>query len=222
MAAESASDLYAILEVAPDASAGEIKKSYRRLARRWHPDAAEEADRELADERMKLVNSAWAILGDSRLRARYDEERRFVPETASRLADEYAAATTAVWRERRAAWDKVVDRYQAQVIQDRRDRVAQSRSRSMPAGVLVTVRAGAEHLERLREEWAERAKALRVEVKDVTNTFAKHPKPGKARLFVTGEVAAVRSFLDWLEVRLDEEPGHWFHGPKLSFFWPQI
>jgi len=64
-----ARDLYDVLGVARDASADDIKKAYRALAREHHPDV--NADPE-AEERFKEVAGAYEILSDPQKRARYD------------------------------------------------------------------------------------------------------------------------------------------------------
>jgi curved DNA-binding protein len=65
-------DYYSALGVTADAKADEIKKAYRRLARRYHPDVSKEAD---AERRMKEINEAYAVLGDVEKRAAYDQLR---------------------------------------------------------------------------------------------------------------------------------------------------
>lgn len=63
-------DYYRTLGVPRDATAEEIKKAFRRLARKYHPDVSKEAD---AEERMKELNEANAVLSDPEKRAAYDQ-----------------------------------------------------------------------------------------------------------------------------------------------------
>ena len=60
--------LYETLEVSQNASADEIKKSYRRLARKYHPDINKE---EGAEEKFKEINAAYEILSDANKRKKY-------------------------------------------------------------------------------------------------------------------------------------------------------
>ncbi len=63
-------DLYAILGVSKKASADEIKKQYRKLAQKYHPDL-NPGDR-AAEERFKSISAAYSILGDEAKRKDYD------------------------------------------------------------------------------------------------------------------------------------------------------
>eukprot|EP00325_Prymnesiales_sp_UTEX-LB-985_P004131 CAMPEP_0174705458 /NCGR_PEP_ID=MMETSP1094-20130205/8676_1 /TAXON_ID=156173 /ORGANISM="Chrysochromulina brevifilum, Strain UTEX LB 985" /LENGTH=315 /DNA_ID=CAMNT_0015903625 /DNA_START=42 /DNA_END=989 /DNA_ORIENTATION=- len=65
---------YAVLGVSSDASEEDIKRSYRRLALKLHPDKAtgDEEQRALAERRFKEVNEAYSLLSDPARRERYD------------------------------------------------------------------------------------------------------------------------------------------------------
>ncbi len=62
-------DYYKVLGVAPTASDDEIKKAFRRLARKHHPDISKAAD---ASARMQDINEAYEVLRDKEKRAAYD------------------------------------------------------------------------------------------------------------------------------------------------------
>jgi len=59
--ATTTSDLYEILGVARDASAEEIRRAYRKLARTYHPDLNKEPG---AEDRFKAVSEAYEVLSD--------------------------------------------------------------------------------------------------------------------------------------------------------------
>lgn len=63
-------DYYKIMGVSRDASAEEIKRAYRKLARKYHPDVSKEPD---AEARFKEINEAYEVLKDPKKRAAYDQ-----------------------------------------------------------------------------------------------------------------------------------------------------
>jgi molecular chaperone DnaJ len=73
-------DFYATLGVAKDASAKDITKAYRKLARQYHPDT--NPGDQTAEDRFKEISAAYEVLGDDTKRAEYDEVRRLGPAGA--------------------------------------------------------------------------------------------------------------------------------------------
>jgi molecular chaperone DnaJ len=69
---------YAILRVSQSANFQEIKKSYRKLAKKYHPDKNKSP---LAEETIKKINEAFEILSDRRKRKQYDLEGSNIYDT---------------------------------------------------------------------------------------------------------------------------------------------
>lgn len=67
-------DYYKILGVSEDADKADIKKAYRKLARKYHPDVSSEHD---AADRFKEVSEAWEVLGSDERRAEYDQLKKY-------------------------------------------------------------------------------------------------------------------------------------------------
>src|SRR5688500_1579596 len=68
-------DFYAVLGVSASASHDEIKKQYRKLAAKHHPD--KNPNDAKAAERFKEISEAYQVLGDETKREQYDDMRRF-------------------------------------------------------------------------------------------------------------------------------------------------
>lgn len=74
--ADNQQDLYAILGLNKNATDDEIKKAYKKLAKKYHPDLnrdKSEEDKKAAEAQMKKINVAYDILKDPDKRARYDQ-----------------------------------------------------------------------------------------------------------------------------------------------------
>src|SRR5688572_1660271 len=65
-------DYYEVLGVPRTAKPEEIKRAYRKLARKHHPDTHPAAERDKAGERFKEINEAYEVLSDPEKRSRYD------------------------------------------------------------------------------------------------------------------------------------------------------
>lgn len=77
-------DYYQILGVKPETPIEDIKRTYRKLARQFHPDVSKETN---AESRFKEINEAWQVLGDKEKRAQYDQMRTGGWQHAARQSD---------------------------------------------------------------------------------------------------------------------------------------
>jgi molecular chaperone DnaJ len=66
-------DYYEILGVAKDTSVADIKKAYRSLALKYHPDRVPEAEKKAAEEKFKEISEAYGVLADAQKRKTYDQ-----------------------------------------------------------------------------------------------------------------------------------------------------
>ncbi|KAJ2881707.1 DnaJ sub B member 6 [Coemansia aciculifera] len=79
---------YELLGIAPSATADDVKKAYRKQSLKWHPDK-NPGQREVAEEKFKLLAEAYSVLSDVEMRERYDKygedglKRGFQPPSAS-------------------------------------------------------------------------------------------------------------------------------------------
>ncbi len=73
MAASTKRDYYEILGVKKSSSLDEIKKAYREMALRFHPDRVPHEQKKEAEEKFKEISEAYAVLSDSQKRALYDQ-----------------------------------------------------------------------------------------------------------------------------------------------------
>ncbi|MBI5506249.1 MAG: J domain-containing protein [Deltaproteobacteria bacterium] len=65
-------DYYSVLGVARDASADDVKKAYRKLALKWHPDRHTADKRDEAERQFKRIAEAYEVISDPEKRSRYD------------------------------------------------------------------------------------------------------------------------------------------------------
>src|SRR4030065_2245585 len=65
-------DYYQLLGVSRDAAPDQLKKAYRKLAQKYHPDKAK-GDKKQAEEKFKQISEAYAVLSDPEKRREYDE-----------------------------------------------------------------------------------------------------------------------------------------------------
>ena len=85
-------DYYKALGVSKDAPADEIKKSYRKLARQFHPDANKGDS--ASEERFKEISEAYDVLSDPKRRKEYDDARSLFGSGAGRFRATGGAGAT--------------------------------------------------------------------------------------------------------------------------------
>ncbi|KAJ2851536.1 DnaJ sub B member 6 [Coemansia brasiliensis] len=99
-------EYYELLGIHPGASSDELKKAYRKLSLRWHPDKNPN-NREEAEEKFKQLAEAYSVLSDSETRQRYDRygkdglKRNFQPgssHAASTASGEFHGAQSFTFR----------------------------------------------------------------------------------------------------------------------------
>jgi len=94
-------DYYSVLDVPRNASLAQIKRSYRHLARLYHPDL----NQQIHDDRIKQLNEAYDVLSDTAKRAAYDilllEEmrHRLILEAIRRQQERMRSEAKMTWTE---------------------------------------------------------------------------------------------------------------------------
>lgn len=72
-------DYYKVLEIPKEARETDIKKAYRRLSKKYHPDA--NPGNVQAEKRFMEISEAYSVLGDKEKRQVYDRQRETVPQS---------------------------------------------------------------------------------------------------------------------------------------------
>ncbi|NEP54366.1 MAG: DnaJ domain-containing protein, partial [Moorea sp. SIO3C2] len=81
MAATDFKDYYAVLGVSKSASSDEMKRAYRKLARKYHPDL--NPGDKVAEAKFKDVNEAYEVLSDKDKRQKYDQFGQYWKQAGS-------------------------------------------------------------------------------------------------------------------------------------------
>jgi len=95
-------DYYSTLDVQKDSSDAEIKKAYRKLALKWHPDKNPD-NKEEAERKFKEISEAYEVLSDEKKRRIYDQYGKEGltrnRESGNRRGEDYGFASTFVFRD---------------------------------------------------------------------------------------------------------------------------
>lgn len=95
---------YQVLEISKTATQAEIKRAYRRLAKKFHPDSRTEA---ASHEQISLINTAYEVIGDPSRRRVYDQQLQGMnpvsPETSAQTRARRTADMQEVYRQQRQA-----------------------------------------------------------------------------------------------------------------------
>jgi hypothetical protein len=94
---------YEVLDVDPKASASQIKKAYRRLARKYHPDLNPQRPR-TSEDRFKRLQHAYDILSDPISRQQYDEALSYSSSTATEDHLQYEDVSPNWYYEEESNW----------------------------------------------------------------------------------------------------------------------
>ncbi|MEI6290457.1 MAG: SUMF1/EgtB/PvdO family nonheme iron enzyme [Chloroflexota bacterium] len=180
-------DYYQVLEVSPNAAPAQIKEQYRLLVQAWHPDKfASESSRTRAEEKLKLINEAYAVLKDERRRMLFDHERYQASIAAAVTVD------TAQDESRRQAARTAVEKGVAQTRGQAEEKIHQQRMDTL------------ENARRL--EWLKRSSALNLQLSEgVLLSFVRVP---------AGEFLMGSDSVTDLQARPDEKPQHRVHLPE--------
>ena len=88
---------YKLLNVPTNANEKEIKKAYRNLAKKYHPDMYQ-GDKSVAEEKMQLINEAYDTLSDTALRKEYDKKIGLYKEPEIKTSANSSYNTTSSYR----------------------------------------------------------------------------------------------------------------------------
>lgn len=88
---------YKLLNVPTNANEKEIKKAYRNLAKKYHPDMYQ-GDKSVAEEKMQLINEAYDTLSDTALRKEYDKKIGLYKEPEIKASANSSYNTTSSYR----------------------------------------------------------------------------------------------------------------------------